>query len=393
MATFPTFKSGHNRAKTPAVRPEHSFRSFETALLDEHHFNRLLRLERKRTERSDKPFLLMLLDTTELLRHSPSEAPLAGLAAALDAGTRETDTVGWYKDGEVIGILFTEFGDCDCEFAVAVIASKIESVVREAVGEELAGVVKISAHVFPEGIHKHKLHGGKQNEPEHKFYTEFAQPHKTQGAAGVFKRAIDVAGSLAAVIALSPVFLVIMVMIKLTSKGPILFRQKRIGQYGRSFTFLKFRSMYVNCDSRIHQEYVTSFIEGKGNLKQPTGNGGTAFKLTNDPRVTPVGRFLRRTSLDELPQFFNVLKGDMSLVGPRPPVPYEYERYGLWHVRRVMEVKPGITGLWQVMGRSRTSFDEMVRLDLQYAQAWSVWLDLKILWRTPKAVLSGDGAF
>ena len=115
--------------------------------------------------------------------------------------------------------------------------------------------------------------------------------------------------------------------------------------------------------------------------------------MTNDPRVTPLGRFLRKTSLDELPQFINVLKGDMSLVGPRPPIPYEFENYDTWHRRRVLEAKPGITGLWQVMGRSRTTFDEMVRLDLQYIRDQSFWLDLKILVKTPVAVLSGSGAY
>jgi lipopolysaccharide/colanic/teichoic acid biosynthesis glycosyltransferase len=116
------------------------------------------------------------------------------------------------------------------------------------------------------------------------------------------------------------------------------------------------------------------------------------YKLTADPRITPIGRFLRKTSLDELPQFFNVLKGEMSLVGPRPPVSYEFESYGLWHRQRLSSVKPGITGLWQVDGRSRVTFDEMVRLDIRYARSWSLWLDLKILVQTPRAVVSGIGA-
>ncbi len=393
MATFPTFKSSYPGTKTPAKRTGDWSRIFDPGMLDEYHFNRLLRLERKRSERSDKPFLLILLDITQLFQKDAGEAVLSNLTTTLGSRTRETDTVGWYKLGETIGILFTEFGNCEAEFAVEVIASKIENSVRESVGEELFPAISMEVHVFPEGTHNRKKHDGTQHEPEPKFYTEFAQPHKTRGVAGVLKRGIDIAGSLAAIALLSPVFLVIVLMVKLTSKGPVLFRQKRIGQYGRGFTFLKFRSMYVNCDSKIHQEYVTSFIAGRGNLQQKTEKGGTAFKLTNDPRITKVGRFLRRTSLDELPQFFNVLMGEMSLVGPRPPVPYEYERYGLWHRRRVMEVKPGITGLWQVMGRSKTSFDEMVRLDLKYARAWSVWLDLKILWLTPKAILSGDGAY
>jgi lipopolysaccharide/colanic/teichoic acid biosynthesis glycosyltransferase len=164
----------------------------------------------------------------------------------------------------------------------------------------------------------------------------------------------------------------------------VLFQQQRVGRYGKRFTFLKFRSMYVANDHAIHEEFVKTLIAG---AKKPV------YKLTNDPRITPIGRFLRKTRLDELPQFLNVLRGQMSLVGPRPPIPYEVEVYDIWHRRRLLEVKPGITGLWQVMGRSRTTFNEMVRLDLYYARSWSVWLDLKILWRTPRVVFMGDGAY
>ena len=150
--------------------------------------------------------------------------------------------------------------------------------------------------------------------------------------------------------------------------------------------------MYTNNDPKIHQEYVQQFIAGKDGLDKSEKSEKPVYKLTNDPRVTSIGRFLRKTSLDELPQFWNVLRGDMSLVGPRPPVPYEFEVYDIWHRRRVLEVKPGVTGLWQVSGRNRMLFDEMVRLDLRYCQTWSLWLDLKILFATPRAVFNGDGA-
>ena len=150
--------------------------------------------------------------------------------------------------------------------------------------------------------------------------------------------------------------------------------------------------MHVNNDPSIHQDYVTRFIAGRAELNASDG-GPNVYKITNDPRVTPLGRFLRKTSLDELPQLLNVLRGQMSLIGPRPPVPYEYERYNLWHRRRILETKPGLTGLWQVSGRSRTSFDDMVRLDLKYATEWSLWLDFKIFLLTPRAVIFGDGAY
>jgi len=172
----------------------------------------------------------------------------------------------------------------------------------------------------------------------------------------------------------------------------VFFRQPRIGQYGNSFVFLKFRSMYVDNDAAVHKEYVQQLIAGKADKNPSNGNGQGVYKLTNDSRITRVGAFLRKTSLDELPQFYNVLKGEMSLVGPRPPVPYEVEAYDIWHRRRLLEAKPGITGLWQVSGRSSVKFDDMVRLDLHYARNWSPWMDIKILLRTPGAVVLGEGA-
>ena len=178
--------------------------------------------------------------------------------------------------------------------------------------------------------------------------------------------------------------------IKASSKGPVLFKQERLGQYGKPFTVLKFRSMRTDSDPKIHQQYVEQFIAG-----QVDGNSSQArpvFKIQKDPRVTSIGRLIRKTSLDELPQFWNVLSGEMSLVGPRPAIAYEFRAYEAWHRRRVLEIKPGITGLWQVTGRSRTRFDDMVRLDLKYARAWSIWLDLKILAQTPAAVINGEGA-
>ena len=152
--------------------------------------------------------------------------------------------------------------------------------------------------------------------------------------------------------------------------------------------------MYTDADSTRHEQYIKGFI-------LQSRNGSTAlealkqeglFKLTNDPRVTPLGRVLRKTSLDELPQLLNVLAGTMSLVGPRPPIPYEIKNYDTWHTRRVLEAKPGITGLWQVQGRSRTTFDDMVRLDLQYIDQWSFWTDLKLLLQTPWTVIKCKGA-
>ena len=206
------------------------------------------------------------------------------------------------------------------------------------------------------------------------------------------KRALDIVGSLVALFVLLPLWLLIAAAVKLTSPGPLFFRQKRLGQYGKSFTFLKFRSMSVGADQTVHKAYIEEFMSAQVHGADD-GATGTVYKLTNDRRVTPVGKILRRTSLDELPQFLNCLMGQMSLVGPRPPIPYEFNNYQWWHRRRLLAVKPGITGLWQVRGRSRVKFNEMVRMDLEYARTWSLWLDIKILLQTPRAVVMGEGAY
>jgi len=209
----------------------------------------------------------------------------------------------------------------------------------------------------------------------------------------LLKRLIDIVGSVFALILLAPIFAMLAALVKLTSKGPVFFRQQRLGQFQVPFAFLKFRSMYVTTDAEIHREYVKNFIAGRAEPNSTGGQQRRVYKITNDPRVTWIGRFMRRTSLDEIPQFWNVLVGQMSLVGPRPPIGYEIEEYEIWHRRRLLEAKPGITGLWQVHGRSRTTFDEMVRLDLRYSRMCSPISDLKILLQTPRAVFSGDGAY
>jgi lipopolysaccharide/colanic/teichoic acid biosynthesis glycosyltransferase len=186
--------------------------------------------------------------------------------------------------------------------------------------------------------------------------------------------------------------LITAIAVAMSSPGPVIFKQVRLGRRGVPFVFYKFRSMFCNADDRIHREYVASLIKGdleganQGDAAQPL------YKLKSDPRVTRVGRFIRKTSLDELPQLFNVLKGDMSLVGPRPALAYEVEKYQSWHLRRILEVRPGITGLWQVEGRSKISFDDMVRLDLRYIRNCSFPDDFRILLRTIKVVLGRDGA-
>ena len=204
----------------------------------------------------------------------------------------------------------------------------------------------------------------------------------------ILKRLLDLMGSAILLIFFSPIFVIISICIKLTSKGPILFYQIRLGENAKPFRCYKFRTMYIDNDRIYDQEFVKNLIDGKyGKIgENPT------FKLKHDPRVTPLGRLLRITSIDELPQLINILKGEMSLVGPRSSIPYEYEKYQEWHKER-LSVKPGITGLWQVTGRSSTTFDEMVQMDIEYTKTKSFVLDLKILLRTVCIGLSGKGAY
>lgn len=208
-----------------------------------------------------------------------------------------------------------------------------------------------------------------------------------------FKRLLDIIGSISGLVLFLPIMVVIALAIKFTSKGPVFFKQKRVGLHGREFDFLKFRSMTSDNDDSIHQEYVKKLIEGKEDEINEGDEKNPVFKISNDPRITSIGHIIRATSLDELPQFLNVIKGDMSLVGPRPPIPYELESYQPWHLRRVLEVQPGITGLWQVYGRSKTTFDEMVRMDLQYISHRNILLDIKLLLKTLTVIFNSDGAY
>ncbi len=206
-----------------------------------------------------------------------------------------------------------------------------------------------------------------------------------RAAKSSVKRCVDVVGTLLLLLMLLPILVTIAVLVRVSSAGPILFRQQRAGKDGAIFEMYKFRTMFSNSDPAIHQAYSRDVINGEA--KRIDG----AFKLTRDPRVTPIGRFLRRSSLDELPQLLNVLKGEMSLVGPRPPILYEVELYTPRDYRRLC-VTPGMTGLWQVSGRSELSFQQMIDLDLAYIESWSIWTDLQILLKTPVVVVTGRGA-
>ena len=360
----------------------------ERDILQEEAFVRMISLERKRSERSRKPFVLMLLDMNQPLGGGKSGKALEKILGALGAATRETDVTGWYKNNFIVGVMFTEIGDAERDRIVTAMIARVSETLRAHLTAEQFEQLSVSFHVFPEDWD----HEATTRPSNPALYPDLSCRDEKRKLENVLKRAMDIGGSALALVALSPVLAGIAAAIKLTSKGPVFFRQQRIGQYGKPFVFLKFRSMHVNNDSGIHRQYVTNLIAGTAAANSSEENGEKIYKLTRDPRITRVGAFIRKTSLDELPQLLNVLMGEMSLVGPRPPIRYEVEAYDVWHRRRLLEAKPGITGLWQVSGRCRVKFDDMVRLDLHYARYRSPWMDLKILARTPAAVVSGDGA-
>ncbi|HEU0124447.1 MAG TPA: exopolysaccharide biosynthesis polyprenyl glycosylphosphotransferase [Bryobacteraceae bacterium] len=316
----------------------------------------------------------MLVDTGACPKEMERSTYLGTLVEVLVERVRETDILGWYEDGKTLGVIFTEIKRTDTESTLKALWERFAKPIEE---QEVTPRMSVKFLVFPDDWTEIKPGN------RHREFSDLSR---------FLKRAIDIAGSAVALLCTSPLMLSIAIAVKATSRGPVFFRQQRVGLYGQEFTFYKFRSMKAENDRSIHESYMKDFISGAYRTEgQPEGQQKKVYKLVNDPRITSIGAFLRRYSLDELPQFYNVLIGDMSLVGPRPPIPYEVNQYRLWHKRRYA-VKPGLTGLWQVEGRSRTTFDEMVRMDLKYSQSWSLALDIRIMLKTPMAVLKGEGA-
>ena len=332
--------------------------------------------ERKRADRFEEAFALVLIS---LDRRKAPNARWEHFIEKLAETTLEADLIGWFEHGTVLGLL-RSLGDAGPSESMATVTASIQQEMLRWLALDNMDWCSMRLEIY--SPHSDAI-------PPVLFEGGGYRRQRQQIARDAAKRALDIAGSTALLIAFSPVFLFISALVKLTSAGPVFYRQQRIGEDGRPFLMLKFRTMHVNADHRIHQQYVENFIQS-GSSSAARQN--VVFKIVDDPRVTPLGHFLRRSSLDEFPQFWNVLTGEMSLVGPRPPLPYEVARYKGWHRRRLLEAKPGITGPWQVNGRSRTTFDEMVRMDLRYAKNCSVWTDVKILLATPRAVISGKGA-
>ena len=368
----------------------------DSGFYEEGKFQTELTREKRKTERSQKPFLLMLIDIKDLVRsksdvslikkHDQNKRIRKVENIFLD-NTREVDLKGWYRSHRTVGIIFTEIDSLDRNF----VKNKLHTKLCDAFSANLDHKITIALYKFPQ--ESKNLTDIKKYEPDLDMHHDTLQPDFNKSSL-LFKRMLDMVGSIIGIVVLCPIMCIIPIVIKLSSDGPVLFRQKRMGRHGKPFTFLKFRTMFVDNNPDIHQEFVKNLICNKNgnNGNGENGRKDEIYKIQNDPRVTPLGRFLRKTSIDEIPQFFNVLKGDMSLVGPRPPIPYELEHYDLWHQRRVLELKPGITGIWQVHGRSSTTFDEMVRMDINYINKWSLMLDIKLLFMTPWVMLTGKGA-
>src|SRR5262245_27390546 len=342
--------------------------------------------ERKRTDRSGLAMVMLLIGLHDS-RHEEGSEPFCEVAQALLGIKTDTDIMGWFEQDTVMGLIVPDIEAHDLAPTCERLEAEFRREIAQRVARNLSDRLTIRLRVYPEPR--------RQGEEDRQQIDPFLYPelHASQQAITnfqVLKRSMDILASILLLMLLSPLLLFIAGLVKLSSRGPVIFRQVRIGQMMKPFMICKFRTMYADADNGIHHNYVSWFIRSSG--KDQEKGKPAFFKLTNDPRITPIGHILRKTSMDELPQLWNVLRGEMSLVGPRPPLWYELQQYKPWHRHRVLEAKPGITGLWQVTGRSRTTFDEMVRLDLRYARARSLWADIRILLATPAAVIKGKGA-
>jgi lipopolysaccharide/colanic/teichoic acid biosynthesis glycosyltransferase len=367
------------------VRLRKTYVNGEEDVASSRQFHALLARECCRADRSGGVFSVILFQLEERTRHS---LELDQVVSTLQRRLRISDQIGWSSDGS-LGVFLPDTPSEGAhnlaqeimqllpvgisKFAYAVRSYPFDWGLDAAPGEGLAirGDSSVNSSSATPG-----------------FRTKAAAAIELAGTLPWWKRAMDVTGALVGIVALSPVMIAIAAAVKLTSPGPILYRQRRIGYLGREFLIYKFRSMTAGTSEAIHVDYVREMIRGTAQQQ-----GGGAFKLVEDPRVTRVGRFIRKWSLDELPQLINVLKGEMSLVGPRPDPIYARADYHPWYHRRILHVRPGLTGLWQVEGRSRVTFEEMIRLDLRYSNSLSFVTDVGILFRTFRAVLSHTGAY
>ncbi|MBU1713184.1 MAG: sugar transferase, partial [Proteobacteria bacterium] len=303
-------KLNSNDNKSSGGLPKRQSKEITEPFIEKNHifcttpiFHHMLRIERKRTERSRKPFLLLLVDISELLsgkrKGQIPDKIKNEMKGVLISCSRETDISGWYEENKVMGAIYTEMASVN-ETSIESILRNLHDRISKTIDAELIKKIKVSFHVFPEQNGSSIINNGLFNIT---LYPDLSKPGTSRQAKSPAKKLMDIFGSLFALVCLSPLLLIIAAAIKYTSEGPVFFKQDRMGLNGEIFTFLKFRSMYTDCDSDRHREYIKKYIEEGKEDKDAPG----VFKICNDPRVTPLGRFLRKTSLDELPQFINVL--------------------------------------------------------------------------------------
>ena len=380
QASYKTPVSLHNRKRLPQPDKKQPQLVFSS----EAYFKELLLFERKRSERFQTSFAVISIDVARLRRTGKTSSLFSSLVQIIHSGIRSTDFAGWLSEGRTLGIVLTEVDTGSVEAVLWKLSGKL----RDTLTREQFSVIRFDHCVFPEMI---RNGSGKSSKMSAILYSKSERRTTAAKISCCLKRMLDIFGSLFGILLFSPVFLIVPVLIRLTTGEKVFFRQVRVGRFGEHFTLIKFRTMRESSDDTIHRDFIRQYIKG---LPSDTGTGQTGiYKIKDDPRITWIGRHLRKTSLDEIPQFFNVLTGKMSLVGPRPAIPYEVDEYDLWHQRRVLEVKPGLTGLWQVKGRSSTDFATMVRMDINYIQRCSPALDLKLLIQTPLSLITTKGAY
>lgn len=390
-----------------------------SGLLDSRGFRREVEREMLRSDRTASPLTLLVFDLTEAGEAGVSEEALERLAGAVAACSRKTDVAGWYRDGAAkrpkVGLILHHTEAAGAPAVVEKVRGALEK--RGGMRSELTCEI----YGYPGVVQSNKSHG----DPEQLWLFDDdtlagLEPRSRNGSSNgyhppasaryhregpddlrkahysiakfiasplpIWKRALDLFGSTVGLVLLSPAFLVIALIIKLTSRGPVFFKQTRVGYFGDPFLCWKFRSMRDRADNSTHKQYLRSIIGTAANDIQ--GREAPMTKLDAvDPEITWIGNILRKTCIDELPQLINVFLGEMSLVGPRPCLPYEAEQYLRWHTRR-FDSMPGMSGLWQVMGKNNTTFKQMIRLDIKYAANCSFMLDVKILILTIPAVIN-----
>lgn len=361
-------------AQVQARRPYGGDMRLEDTLSAELFLSQLQR-ERRRSERTKDPLSLAVFryDSGNINELAAADR----LAQHLHRIKRDIDVVG-YIDVGTIGVILLDTNAEGAQRFLLRLSTRLN-------GLRFLG----TTFTFPDNIFDRLLSGVDACSPAQSIFFD-----RTNGCLqAIAKRLIDIVIASTVLVLCAPLMLATAIAVAMTSPGPAIFRQTRLGKDGTPLVMNKFRSMYQDADERIHRDHVAKLIGDAPDGEDEANDKKTWQKLDNDPRITPIGRIIRNLKIDELPQLFNVLKGDLSLVGPRPPIPYEVAFYQAWHLGRILAVKPGITGFWQIESGGNVTFDDMVRMDLQYVANASILLDLKILYRTAAVVVRRAIAF